>query len=144
MKNFTFQLPLSQIRKISWHMISIKIFIAFLLPDWIVSYLNMWSWSFDPHAIFTDAFTISWSEFKPYIFPPFSLIGKVMLKIMGLIFRWRHQNTNFLQANWYCLFVADRHDDKITLADSVEIPLSSNAFLRQHKRLNALFMYVGR
>ena len=41
------------------------------------------SWSFDPHAIFTDAFTISWSEFKPYIFPPFSLIGKVMLKIMS-------------------------------------------------------------
>jgi hypothetical protein len=41
------------------------------------------SWSFDPHAIFTDTFTISWSEFKPYIFPPFSLIGKVMLKIMS-------------------------------------------------------------
>jgi hypothetical protein len=32
---------------------------------------------------FTDAFTISWSELKPYIFPPFSLIGKVMLKIMS-------------------------------------------------------------
>jgi hypothetical protein len=77
------------------------------------------SWSFDPHAIFTDTFTISWSEFKPYIFPPFSLIGKVMLKIMS------------------------RHDDKITLADSVEIPLSSNAFLRQHKRLNSVSFSKG-
>jgi hypothetical protein len=41
------------------------------------------------------------------------------------------------------LFVADRHDDKITLADSVEIPLSSNAFLRQHKRLNSVSFSKG-
>jgi hypothetical protein len=60
--------------KIAFSTLSLMIFNE--LPKYV-------SWSFDPRAIFTDAFTISWSEFKPYIFPPFSLIGKVMLKIMS-------------------------------------------------------------
>jgi hypothetical protein len=32
---------------------------------------------------FTDTFTFSWSDMKPYIFPPFSLIGKVIDKILS-------------------------------------------------------------
>lgn len=40
------------------------------------------SWLFDPLASFTDAFTISWSAMRPYIFPPFSLIGKIIDKIL--------------------------------------------------------------
>lgn len=43
---------------------------------------NFVSWSFDPKASFTDAFSISWSNFKPYIFPPFSLIGRIVNKII--------------------------------------------------------------
>ena len=39
------------------------------------------SWSFDPEAQFTDAFSISWENFEPYIFPPFCLIAKVLNKI---------------------------------------------------------------
>jgi len=38
-------------------------------------------WSFDPEAQFTDAFSISWENFEPYIFPPFCLIAKVLNKI---------------------------------------------------------------
>ena len=38
------------------------------------------SWSFDPEAQFTDAFSISWENFEPYIFPPFCLIAKVLNK----------------------------------------------------------------
>lgn len=35
---------------------------------------NYISWFPDPQAIKSDAFSINWSEFIPYIFPPFSLI----------------------------------------------------------------------
>jgi hypothetical protein len=41
------------------------------------------SWSFDPRASFTDTFTFSWSDMKPYIFLPFNLIGKVIDKILS-------------------------------------------------------------
>lgn len=39
------------------------------------------SWFPDPLAITSDAFSTSWTKFKPYIFPPFSLIGKVLQKL---------------------------------------------------------------
>ncbi|XP_071138453.1 uncharacterized protein [Mytilus edulis] len=41
------------------------------------------SWSFDPQATYVDAFTISWSNFRPYIFPPFTLLGKILMKILS-------------------------------------------------------------
>ncbi|VDI82138.1 Hypothetical predicted protein [Mytilus galloprovincialis] len=41
------------------------------------------SWSFDPQATYVDAFTISWSNFRPYIFPPFTLLGKILMKIIS-------------------------------------------------------------
>lgn len=40
------------------------------------------AWKPDPNASFVDAFTIDWSKFFSYIFPPFSLIGKCLQKIM--------------------------------------------------------------
>lgn len=40
------------------------------------------SWSYDPQASNTDAFTIPWSLYKPYIFPPYNLIGKIVQKIL--------------------------------------------------------------
>ncbi|XP_052694156.1 uncharacterized protein LOC128172399 isoform X2 [Crassostrea angulata] len=42
---------------------------------------NYISWFPDPFAFTSDAFSISWSDFKPYIFPPFSLIGRVLQKL---------------------------------------------------------------
>ena len=39
------------------------------------------SWSYDPTASHTDAFTFSWSNLTPYIFPPFGLINKIIHKI---------------------------------------------------------------
>jgi hypothetical protein len=41
------------------------------------------SWSFDPQASFVDAFTIPWASFSPYIFPPFSLLGKIIMKLIN-------------------------------------------------------------
>ena len=40
------------------------------------------SWHPDPDAIATDAFTISWSDVKFYAFPPFSIIGDTVAKII--------------------------------------------------------------
>lgn len=42
---------------------------------------NYISWFPDPQAITSDAFSINWSEFIPYIFPPFSLIGRILQKL---------------------------------------------------------------
>ena len=39
------------------------------------------SWHPDPNAFAVDAFSISWTSEKFYIFPPFSIIGRVMKKI---------------------------------------------------------------
>ena len=39
------------------------------------------SWKPDPEAYIIDAFSISWSHFKPFIFPPFSLLTRVIMKI---------------------------------------------------------------
>ena len=37
----------------------------------------------DPFASFVNAFTLNWDEFFPYIFPPFSLIPRVLQKIFS-------------------------------------------------------------
>nr|CAH7740655.1 unnamed protein product [Callosobruchus chinensis] len=39
------------------------------------------SWLPDPESIAVDAFTISWTGLKGYIFPPFSLLPKILSKI---------------------------------------------------------------
>lgn len=39
------------------------------------------SWFLDPMAVTSDAFSISWTDFKPYTFPPFSLIGRILQKL---------------------------------------------------------------
>jgi len=38
-------------------------------------------WFPDPSAFSVDAFSLSWKDFKPYIFPPFSLIGRIIHKL---------------------------------------------------------------
>lgn len=42
---------------------------------------NHISWFPDPFAFTSDAFSVSCSDFEPYIFPPFSLIGRVLQKL---------------------------------------------------------------
>ena len=41
------------------------------------------SWKPDPEALFYDAFSRLWDAFTPYIFPPFSLLGRVLAKIQN-------------------------------------------------------------
>ena len=40
------------------------------------------SWFPEPGALHCDAFSFSWHNYRPYIFPPFSLVGKVINKII--------------------------------------------------------------
>ena len=40
------------------------------------------SWQPDPEAFHIDALTLSWEPLKFYAFPPFSLVGKVLAKIL--------------------------------------------------------------
>ena len=40
------------------------------------------SWSPDPGSMATDAFSMTWTNFKFYAFPPFSVIGSVVSKII--------------------------------------------------------------
>ena len=61
---------------------------AFILPeiDLFASRLNFQlkpyvAWLPDPDANFTDAFTLDWSRFVFYAFPPFSIITQVLKKI---------------------------------------------------------------
>ncbi|XP_028418462.1 uncharacterized protein LOC114543822 [Dendronephthya gigantea] len=39
------------------------------------------SWQPDPGAVAEDAFSLNWVGTKPYFFPPFSLIGRVLTKM---------------------------------------------------------------
>lgn len=40
------------------------------------------SWKPDPYASFTNAFTFHWSNLRCYAFPPFSVIGRMVRKIL--------------------------------------------------------------
>jgi len=37
----------------------------------------------DPNCYLVDAFTVNWKDLKAYLFPPFSLIGRVLQKIQN-------------------------------------------------------------
>nr|CAH7752488.1 unnamed protein product [Callosobruchus chinensis] len=41
----------------------------------------MFSWGPDPDSFGVDAFTLDWSDYYFYAFPPFSLINRVVSKI---------------------------------------------------------------
>lgn len=71
------------------HEIFLRVCSHFFLPDidLFASRLNYQiqkfvSWTYDPEAFATDAFSISWSCIQPYIFPPFRLIGRILNKIL--------------------------------------------------------------
>ena len=40
------------------------------------------SWRPDPHAVATDAFEMRWAGFQGYAFPPFSLVGRCLRKVI--------------------------------------------------------------
>ena len=47
-----------------------------------------YSWKPDSYAKIVDAFTVSWSQDQPYLFPPFNLIGRALTKIQTDLVRY--------------------------------------------------------
>lgn len=41
------------------------------------------SWKRDPEARYIDAFTVNWSKYRFYAFPPFTMVAKVLQKIIS-------------------------------------------------------------
>ena len=65
---------------------AIKFFEFSLNLDCFASRINCQLWSYvsfkpDPYAKFVDAFSINWSKYNCYIFPPFNIIGHALQKI---------------------------------------------------------------
>lgn len=92
---------------------------------------NYVSWTPDPEALYTDAFSLDWSKWKPYIFPPFRLLGMVLNKIkedqvkaaLLICPLWPNQT-------WFPLFLDSlvsipvrlpRHKDLLTLPHNNEL-----------------------
>ena len=83
------------------------------------------TWFPEPGSYHSNAFTMSWHDFEPYIFPPFSLIGKVVNKIVEdevdraiLIFPlWKSQCWFPLLMDIICSFPVrlPRHKDLLVL-----------------------------
>ena len=81
------------------------------------------SWKADPEATAINAFTISWSETFSYIFPPFSLLGKVLQKLQEdkgkafvIVPEWKTQT-------WYPML------QKLMLDQPVQLPQRKSLLL---------------
>lgn len=101
------------------------------------------SWHRDPEAKYVDAFTISWSPWFFYAFPPFSLILKMLRKIMGdnatgvvVVPRWTAQP-------WYPLFNSLLVEEPIVLNPSPSL-LSSPFRSEAHPLADTLTLVVGK
>ena len=92
---------------------------------------NFVSWFPEPGCIANDAFSISWKDYLPYLFPPFNLVGKVINKLKEdkvrkaiLIFPyWKSQS-------WFPLILTcivsypvrlPRHRDLLTMPHSGKV-----------------------
>ena len=83
------------------------------------------SWFPEPGALHCDAFSFSWHNYRSYIFPPFSLVGKVINKIIEdkvekaiLVFPlWKSQSWFPLLLDNLCSFPVrlPRHKDLLVL-----------------------------
>lgn len=91
------------------------------------------SWKKDPDAIAVDAFTINWSKFFFYAFPPFILITRVLQKIRSegaegivVIPRWPAQP-------WFPLFYSMLESDILTFK------IDSNTLLSPDRKPHPLW-----
>ena len=128
---------------------------------------NYVSWSFDPGASAVDAFTISWSNMIPYIFPPFSLIPRVLSKLRSDVVEKAIIVVPFWPTqSWFSLLISvmislpirlPRHKDLLMLpstrechplnrkTDFVALILSGNHSLIEdfHQKLPQLLFQAG-
>lgn len=99
------------------------------------------SWKKDPDSVAIDAFTIAWSNFNFYAFPPFSIVLRVLQKIItdqaeGILVvpLWPSQP-------WYPLFSRLKQEEIIFKPD---INLLSSPFRKQHPLATTLSLVAAR
>lgn len=99
------------------------------------------SWRPDPDSFCVDAFTISWKEFSFYAFPPFTLISKVVKKIINdqaegivVVPKWPGQP-------WYPVFRDLLVEEPLCLGPCKELILSP--FRQPHQLWKTLILEVG-
>ena len=89
------------------------------------------SWMPDPGAFAVDAFSLNWSGFKMYAFPPFSLISRVLQQLLrdsasGILIvpDWPTQS-------WYPLLMRYLRDPPLSLShpNLLQLPFAPE---RQH------------
>lgn len=93
------------------------------------------SWHRDPDAYVIDAFTISWSSFYFYCFPPFAMILKALRKIIDdkgegimVVPLWRTQP-------WYPLYMSLLISDPLILQPSNDLIISHSSNRDVHQKI---------
>lgn len=109
--------------------------------DLFASYLNnkcpnYISWKPDPGSLTVDAFSLSWSSFYFYAFPPFTIIGKVLNKIIcdqaeGIVVvpKWNTQP-------WYPLFL------RLVVSEVLFLSPRSNLLLSPYRNSHPLWKHL--
>lgn len=100
------------------------------------------SWLSHPGSLYIDAFTISWTNYYFYAFPPFILIPRVLRKIIDdsaegvvIVPLWPSQS-------WFPLFKKFLISKLITLKPSFN--LLSSPFREAHPSLKTLSLVAGK
>lgn len=100
------------------------------------------SWYKDPESWSVDAFTVSWTQFYFYAFPPFSLILRVLKKIMedkaeGIVIV-----PNWPTQAWFPLFLSLLVEKPFYLGP--ELNLLKSPFRKNHPLARNLTLVVGK
>ena len=101
------------------------------------------SWHKDPDATYIDAFTVSWKKFYFYEFPPFSIIAKILQKIINekatgvvVVPYWTAQS-------WYPVFTSLLIEKPLLIKPNKKLLLSPCRSL-EHPLANQLTLLVGK
>lgn len=100
------------------------------------------AWQRDPQAEFIDAFSKSWSDLYAYVFPPFSLIGRILQKLRSdggmalmIVPRWPTQP-------WFTVFLEMLIEQPLLLLQMDKLlTLKFNSTL--HPLRKKLFLIAG-
>lgn len=103
---------------------------------------NYISWSIDPGSIAVDAFTVFWGAFYFYAFPPFSLILRVLKKIITDKARGILVVPYWPSQAWYPLFLKLTTEKPMFIGPNVN--LLSSPFRDIHPLSKTLILVAGK
>lgn len=103
------------------------------------------SWKPDPNANYVDAFTVNWNKFSnPYIFPPFSVIGKCLQKICADRAKAIFVAPLWPTQPWYPKLMSMLTAVPLVLPEGVlKLPFKPNLVHKQHKTLRLIACHLS-